>query len=407
MSRRSRLAVLMSAAVLAVVTACSSDQAATAPAATGAGTTDTGGAAASTETTAPGGAPSSAASAPASSAPASSAPASSAPASSAPAASTPAAAGSAAAGAKATTWSPVTIKHAFGSTTIKTKPQRVATVAYANQEVPLALGIVPVGMARADWGDDDKDGVLPWVDAKLKELGGKRPVLFDETDGIDFEAVAKTKPDLILATYSGLTKQDYQTLSAIAPVVAYPKVAWGTPWREMITMGSTALGMPAEGKALITRLEQRIAEGTAKYPQLKGKSAMFLTHVDPKDLSQVSFYSAKDTRVMFFDDLGMSSPPGIVEASKASDKYSITQSVEQADNFSDVDVIVTYGGKELMDALNGDPLLSQIPAVADKAIVNLPGDQPLGNGANPMPLSIDYTLDDYLALLAEAVDKQA
>ncbi|NNG36403.1 iron-siderophore ABC transporter substrate-binding protein [Nakamurella sp. DB0629] len=350
---------------------------------------------------------------PESSNPASSNPESSAPASTAAADSAAAAGSAAPAGSGATTsaaaaaWTPVTIDHAFGSTTIKTKPERVATVAYANQEVPLALGVVPVGMARADWGDDDKDGVLPWVDAKLKELGGQRPVLFDETDGIDFEAVAKTKPDLILATYSGLTKQDYQTLSAIAPVVAYPKVAWGTPWREMIAMGSKALGMPAEGAALTKRLEQRIADGVAKYPQLKGKSAMFLTHVDPKDLSQVSFYSAKDTRVMFFDDLGMMSPPGIVAASKASDKYSITQSVEQADNFADVDVIVTFGGKELMDALNGDPLLSQIPAVANKAIVNLPGDQPIGNASNPMPLSIDYTLDEYLGLLAAAVDKQA
>ncbi len=33
------------------------------------------------------------------------------------------------------------------------------------------------------------------------------PVLFDETDGIDFEAVADTNPDVILASYSGLTRR--------------------------------------------------------------------------------------------------------------------------------------------------------------------------------------------------------
>ncbi|NEE21499.1 ABC transporter substrate-binding protein, partial [Streptomyces sp. SID7499] len=99
------------------------------------------------------------------------------------------------------------------------KPKRVATVNWANHEVPLALGVVPVGMAAANFGDDNDDGVLPWVEEKLDDLGAKTPVLFDETDGIDFEAVADTKPDVILAAYSGLTKKDYETLSEIAPVV--------------------------------------------------------------------------------------------------------------------------------------------------------------------------------------------
>ena len=38
---------------------------------------------------------------------------------------------------------PVTIEHAFGETTIESKPERIATVAWANHEVPLALGVVP------------------------------------------------------------------------------------------------------------------------------------------------------------------------------------------------------------------------------------------------------------------------
>ena len=52
-------------------------------------------------------------------------------------------------------------------------------------------------------------------------------MLFDETDGIDFEAVADTEPDVILAGYSGLTQEDYDTLSEIAPVVAYPEAPVG------------------------------------------------------------------------------------------------------------------------------------------------------------------------------------
>ena len=66
---------------------------------------------------------------------------------------------------------PVTISHAFGETTIESQPERIATVAWANHEVPIALGVIPVGMSKATWGDDDGDGVLPWVEAKLSELG--------------------------------------------------------------------------------------------------------------------------------------------------------------------------------------------------------------------------------------------
>ncbi|XKK39749.1 ABC transporter substrate-binding protein [Nocardiopsis sp. ARC36] len=133
---------------------------------------------------------------------------------------------------------PVVIEHALGTTTIEEQPERVASVNWANHEVPLALGVVPVGMAEANFGDDDDDGVLPWVDEKLDELGAETPVLFDENDGIDFEAVADTQPDVILASYSGLTQEDYDTLSDIAPVVAYPEGPG--PRRGATSSGSTA-----------------------------------------------------------------------------------------------------------------------------------------------------------------------
>ncbi|MET9783593.1 iron-siderophore ABC transporter substrate-binding protein [Nocardiopsis alba] len=301
-------------------------------------------------------------------------------------------------------WEPITIEHALGTTTIENRPERVATVNWANHEVPLALGVVPVGMASADFGDDDGDGVLPWVDERLEELDAETPVLFDETDGIDFEAVADTAPDVILAAYSGLTQEDYDTLSEIAPVVAYPETAWGTPWREMIEINSRALGLEEEGRELVTELEGEIEEAVADHPEIEGRSTMFLTHVDTTDLSEVGFYTTHDTRALFFEDLGMSTPESVAEVSAETDLFALTRAAEQADVFDDVDIIVTYGGEETVEALEGDPLLSQMPAVEKGAVVSLPGDAPLGTAANPTPLSISWVLDDYLSLLAEAAE---
>ena len=298
---------------------------------------------------------------------------------------------------------PITIQHAFGSTTITQKPKRVATVAWANHEVPLALGIVPVGFAAATFGDDDNDGLLPWVAARLKELNAKTPVLFDEGDGIDFEAVAATQPDVILAAYSGLSQSDYDTLSMIAPVVAFPDKPWSTNWRSMIRINSTGLGMAEEGEDLINSIEKDIAKRVDQYPELKGKSAMFITHLDPTDLSVIRFYSANDTRVKFFDDLGMHSPQSIKDISKDG-LFSGESSIEQIDMFNDVDIFVTYGNEELLAPLESNPLMSKMRAVKNGSIVML-GNSKMATAANPTPLSITWVLDDYLQALAEAARK--
>lgn len=300
---------------------------------------------------------------------------------------------------------PVTIEHAFGETTISAKPERVATVSWSNQEVPLALGIVPVGMARVDWGDDDGDGVLPWVEDKLQELGAETPVLFDEVDGIDFEAVAATEPDVILAAYSGLTQEDYDTLSKIAPVVAYPEVAWGTSYQDMIRLNSQALGLADEGDALIEQLQGEVDAALADYPQLSEASVLF-SYIDPSDFSQIGFYTTLDTRPGFLKDLGVPVPAVVTEESEGSDLFYTQVSAEQADRFADVDVFVTYGDASgsIIPQLQADPLLSQIPAIAEGRIAILEESTPLAASANPSPLSIGWGIDDYFALLAGALD---
>ena len=260
----------------------------------------------------------------------------------------------------------MTIEHAFGETTIESKPERIATVAWANHEVPLALGVVPVGMSAASWGDDDDDGVLPWVEDKLEELGAETPVLFDETDGIAFEAVAATQPDLILASYSGLTEKEYDTLSQIAPVVAYPDIAWATPVQDMILMSSEAMGLAEQGEQLVADLDAQVDAAYAEHPELDGKSIMF-SYIDPTDLSQVGFYTTHDTRPGFLAEVGMAMPAVVTEASGETDEFYVTRSAEDLDAFDDVDIFVTYGDAEgeLLDADHGRP--GAVPDPRDRA----------------------------------------
>ena len=301
---------------------------------------------------------------------------------------------------------PITIEHVYGETIIEAKPERVATVAWSNHEVPLALGVVPVGMAAPDWGDDDDDGVLPWVEAKLEELGAETPVLFDETEGIDFEAVADTTPDVILASYSGMTQEEYDQLSKIAPVVPYPEVAWGTSVEDMILINSLAIGLEEEGKALVEDLDAQVTEAFEAQPTLAGKNAIF-TYIDPADMSQIGFYTTQDTRPGFLSSAGMGTPAIVAEESAEAEEFYLTVSSERADEFDDVDLFITYGDAEgeMVKAIQADPLIGKIPAVKAGAVATLVDSTPLAAMANPSPLSIPWGIDDYFALMADAVAK--
>ena len=143
---------------------------------------------------------------------------------------------------------PIVIQHAFGETIIESKPERVAAIAWGNQDLPLALGVVPVGVSQANYGVLDGSGLLPWTLAKFKELGEEEPIIFNDTDGLNYEAISDVQPDVILAAYSGITQEEYDLLSQIAPVVAYPEFPWQTYWREQITVNATGMGMQSEGK---------------------------------------------------------------------------------------------------------------------------------------------------------------
>jgi iron complex transport system substrate-binding protein len=47
---------------------------------------------------------------------------------------------------------PITIQHAYGETIIEKKPENVVTISWGNHDVPLALGIIPAGVSKANYG---------------------------------------------------------------------------------------------------------------------------------------------------------------------------------------------------------------------------------------------------------------
>lgn len=299
---------------------------------------------------------------------------------------------------------PITIKHAFGETVIESKPERVATIAWANHDVALALGVVPVGFSAANYGVQDDSGLLPWTAKKLEEPGETEPNVFQDTAGLDFEAISDSNPDVILAAYSGITQEEYDTLSQIAPVVAYPSVPWVISWREQVQMNAAGMGMVAEGEQLIKDTENLIAEKAGEYPEFKGVKAAF-TYFSPSDLSSFYVYTPTDPRGEFLMEIGMEFPESVNSHITPESGFALTLSAENADALNDADILVAYGDQALLEALQADPIFGQVPAIKRGSMVLIPDGTALAAAGNPNPLSIAYTTGEYLELVAEAVQK--
>lgn len=299
---------------------------------------------------------------------------------------------------------PVTLKGALGSTTIETKPTRVSTIGWTNQDPVLALGIVPVDMPKMTFADVDNDGMYPWTKDALEKLGGtgdKAPAMHDETDDIDAEAIAATEPDVILGVQSGVSDKQYSTLNKIAPTVAYPSVAWAAPWREVVTESGKALGLSSTAKQVISSTEKTLADSLEKHPHIKGKTASVM-YFDTAKLSSLTVYTTTDPREKYLNDLGLETPESVTKLSQGTDAFYKTVSTENADDFDDVDIIITYGDSTTLKTLQADPLLSKIPAIKRGSVVVIDQTSTLAASVSPSVLSIPATVDEYMNLIETA-----
>ncbi|WP_427385159.1 ABC transporter substrate-binding protein [Janibacter sp. G56] len=295
---------------------------------------------------------------------------------------------------------PVTIEHAFGETTIEEQPTRVATVAWANQDVAAQLGVVPVGVPTIEWGGND-NGSTDWFDAAIE--GETAPTQYSEADGVNVEAIAKLQPDVILAVYSGLSQEDYDKLSKIAPVVAQPGDPYIVPWQDLTTTIGTALGKSEQAQDLVEETEAAFAETAAAHPELEGTSVIYGSP-DAVNKNNFYLYLPGDARVDVLTALGMTIPPVIEETAKGTKEFFANYSTEKADALES-DVLVTYydaATKTSKEDIEADPLLGKIPAVAAGAMAGTE-DKQVGLAMSAVsPLSLDYAFEHFIPEVAAA-----
>jgi len=291
---------------------------------------------------------------------------------------------------------PVTVQHAYGESVIPEKPQRIVTWGWSTQDAVIALGEVPVGIPHFSYGGDE-NGALRWTKEAVAALGAEFPTILPAGGEPPVEAIAALQPDLILAVYSGLTQEQYDVLSGIAPVVAFPETVWDTSWQDTITITGEAIGKKAEAEALVDELEQFIADETAKYPQLKGTSFAAIAEWN----GEINVYGDLDSRVQFLVNAGLTSAPSVAELAQGEDLYFML-SFENLDRLTS-DVLVTYFETPETDAaFFGNSVIALAPQVAKGAVARVVGAELINSVSPPSALSLKWGYPQYIKLIADA-----
>lgn len=294
---------------------------------------------------------------------------------------------------------PVSIKHALGTAEIPSKPQRIVTLGQGSTETAIALGTIPVGVEKYDWAAGP-DGHLPWVSEAVKEKGAELPKTFTGGTEPDIEAIAELEPDLILATWSGLTAEQYKVLSDLAPTVAYPDKPWSTNWDEQIRTIATAMGQPADADKLIGDIETTLADAAKSRPEYANTTFAYTYTDGPGTLG---VFLPEEQRVAMLTKLGLKVAPGIAELPEAEGTDSAIIGLENADKIAAADLMFTfYSDPATRAQIEAQPLYAQIPAVQKKAVVASDDNAFVTASSMINPLTVPYAVEKYLPLIDQA-----
>ena len=295
---------------------------------------------------------------------------------------------------------PVTITSALGDAVIDAAPERVITLGQGSAETAIALGVTPVGMEEYSWGADET-GYLPWVHEAVEASGDELPVLFTGGTEIDVDAILELEPDLILAPWSGLTQDQFDILTDIAPTVAYPDLPWSINWDEQITTIATALGQPEQADVLIDGIEDAFTAAAAAHPEYADVTFSYVYTVGPGSLG---IFLPDEQRVAMVRGLGLTVDPVVSTFTETEGTDSALIGLENADKLSGSDLVFTfYSDDATRTEIEAQPLYQAIPAISRGSIV-APTDQSFVTGASMInPLTVPWALDRFVPIIDDAI----
>ncbi len=170
---------------------------------------------------------------------------------------------------------PAYVKHKWGVTKIESEPKRIVALGFRDQESMAVLGVQPIALQNyfgaanpwaaspwlpppaqnanyvvitADVRDPKNGHVTPGTTGPIMPTGfpqaSNTPVMKQVYNLDDLRAL---KPDLITAMFSGVTQEDFQQLSSVAPTItgiSDDSRDYFSSWEEEMNAMGQILGRP-------------------------------------------------------------------------------------------------------------------------------------------------------------------
>lgn len=291
---------------------------------------------------------------------------------------------------------PLTISHKYGETIVPSKPERVVTIGYTEHDVWVALGTQPIAVRY--WYGDESEPFRPWSVGQT--TSGATEVLNMAFGELNYEAILALQPDLISGIDSGITQDEYDQLTLIAPTIAQSGdfIDFGTPWQDTTRLVGQILGEAELAESLIAEVEAKFTAVRENNPHFIGKEFALAYSISA---GSYGFYSSGDNRAQFFTQFGLEIPAELDEV--AGESFYADLSQERID-LLDRDVLIFLGLQFIeggRQTIENEPLLNQLNVAKDGRVVYVPVevDDALQYGN---VLSLGYAIDAVAAEL-EAV----
>jgi len=293
---------------------------------------------------------------------------------------------------------PVSIENKFGTTEIPAEPERIVTVGFHEQDWLYALGIAPVAVREWYMGYDY--ATWPWAD-EARTAAGAEPQVLGSGD-LDMEAIAALSPDLIIATWSGITKEQYDLLSQIAPTLAQSGdyADYGMPFDEETRMIAKAVGQVDAGEKIISTIAAKEADIKAAHPDWANWTAAVTFFYE----GQPGAYFSYDPRPSLLGTLGINVTDIDKLGDPAKDFY-VTVSPENLDKMdSDANIWLGATEPDTQKTVEALPLFPQMNATVKGGQIWSTDGVFEGAFSFASPLSIPFALDTLVPQLELAFD---
>ncbi|CDL79618.1 iron-siderophore ABC transporter substrate-binding protein [Xenorhabdus cabanillasii] len=298
---------------------------------------------------------------------------------------------------------PKIITTELGKAVINQPPQRIVALGTGTEDILLDLGVIPVGIESHRWGGD-ADGYLPWFREEIERRGAKLPVIIEMYPELDIEKIIKLKPDLVLATQSGITQENYDHLSHFVPVIAYPHKPWQTTPRQQIELVAHALDKIPQGEKLNAELDAILTQTGSTIPNIKRYSFAYIKAGTTGNT--LSIYVKNDPRVDTLVHLGLSLLPLADSLTTPFGSFSSNIGLENADLLNGADILVTwYSSEKERQQTESQPLFRSIRAVREGGYIPLTDQSLVMSMSYGSLLSLRWGLPRFMPLLQQEIAK--